>query len=47
VERIDAQHAGRDLLRRCALLPELERAAIELVDLEGLTPKRKFSLLKR
>jgi RNA polymerase sigma factor (sigma-70 family) len=45
VERIDAQHAGRDLLRRCALLPELERAAIELVDLEGLTPKEAATAL--
>lgn len=37
--RIDAQRAGRELLARCARLPELERAAIELVDIAGLTPK--------
>jgi RNA polymerase sigma factor (sigma-70 family) len=37
--RIDAQRRSREVLRRCARLPELERHAIELVDLEGLTPK--------
>ena len=37
--QIDAQRDGAALLEHCALLPELERAAIELVDLEGLTPK--------
>ena len=26
-------------MRRCAQLPAVERAAIELVDLEGLTPQ--------
>ncbi|MDQ6779096.1 MAG: hypothetical protein M3071_23380 [Actinomycetota bacterium] len=38
-ERIDAQRAGRELLKRAARLPELERAAIELVDLEGMAPR--------
>jgi RNA polymerase sigma factor (sigma-70 family) len=38
--RIDAQREGRELLDRCAVLPELERSAIELVDLAGLTPKQ-------
>ena len=37
--RIDAERAGRDLIARCARLPEIERAAVELVDLAGLTPK--------
>jgi RNA polymerase sigma factor (sigma-70 family) len=37
--RIDAERDGRALMRRCAQLPAVERAAIELVDLEGLTPK--------
>jgi RNA polymerase sigma factor (sigma-70 family) len=37
--RIDAQQEGRALLERCASLPELERAALELVDLAGLSPK--------
>jgi RNA polymerase sigma-70 factor (ECF subfamily) len=38
-ERIDAGREGAALMRRYALLPAAERAAIELVDLEGLTPK--------
>jgi RNA polymerase sigma factor (sigma-70 family) len=37
--RIDAERAGRELIGRCSQLPELERAAVELVDLAGLTPK--------
>lgn len=43
--RIDAQRAGRELLARCAQLPELERAAIELVDIAGLTPKEAAEAL--
>jgi len=39
VERIDAERAGAALMRRCERLPAVERAAIELVDLEELTPK--------
>ena len=38
-ERIDAEREGAALMRRCAQLPAVERAAIELVNLEGLTPK--------
>jgi RNA polymerase sigma factor (sigma-70 family) len=38
-ERIDSEREGAALMRRCAALPAIERAAIELVDLEGLTPK--------
>jgi RNA polymerase sigma factor (sigma-70 family) len=38
-ERIDAEREGRALMRRCEQLPAVERAAIELVDLEGLTPQ--------
>lgn len=38
-ERIDAQRDGRRLLERTARLSPLEREAIELVDLMGLTPK--------
>jgi RNA polymerase sigma factor (sigma-70 family) len=38
-DRIDAQRAGRELIERCRGLPALERAAVELVDLDGLTPK--------
>jgi RNA polymerase sigma factor (sigma-70 family) len=39
VERIDAEREGAALMRRCGQLPAIERAAIELVDLEELTPK--------
>jgi RNA polymerase sigma factor (sigma-70 family) len=39
VQRIDAEREGAELLRRCEQLPADERAAIELVDLEQLTPK--------
>ncbi len=35
--KLDDQRAGRRLLERCARLPELDRAAVELVDLSGLT----------
>ena len=38
-ERIDSERAGAALMRRFERLPEVERAAIELVDLEGLAPK--------
>ena len=37
--QIDAERVGQRLLERCSELPELERAALELVDLAGLTPK--------
>jgi RNA polymerase sigma-70 factor (ECF subfamily) len=37
--RIDDERVGRELIERCNALPESERAAIELVDLAGLTPK--------
>lgn len=37
--RIDAEREGAALMQRYAGLPAIERAAIELVDLEGLTPK--------
>ena len=36
--RIDAEREGAALMARCAQLPAIERAAIELVDLEGLSP---------
>ncbi len=45
VARIDAEQAGRALLVRCAHLPELERTAVELVDLAGLTPKEAAAVL--
>ena len=43
--RIDAERAGRELIDRCSRLPELERAAAELVDLSGLTPKEAAAAL--
>lgn len=43
--RIDAEREGAALMRRCAQLPAIERAAIELVDLEGLTPKEAATAL--
>lgn len=43
--RIDAESTGRELLESCARLPDLERAAIELVDLAGLTPKEAAAAL--
>jgi len=44
-ERIDAEREGAALLRRCAQLPVHEREAIELVDLEQLTPKEAAQAL--
>jgi len=38
-ERIDAEREGAELMRRWSGLPALERAAIELVDIEELAPK--------
>ena len=43
--KIDAERAGRELIERCSELPELERAAVELVDLAGLTPKEAATAL--
>ena len=44
-DKIDAQRVGRELMDRCSELPALERAAIELVDLDGLTPKEAAAAL--
>jgi RNA polymerase sigma factor (sigma-70 family) len=43
--RIDAERDGRRLLERCAQLPELERSAVELVDVAGFTPKEAAAAL--
>jgi RNA polymerase sigma factor (sigma-70 family) len=43
--RIDAQRDGRELLDRLAGLPDIEREAIELVDLLGLTPRDAAGVL--
>lgn len=45
VERIDAEREGASLMQRWEQLAPLERAAIELVDLEGLTPKEASAAL--
>jgi RNA polymerase sigma factor (sigma-70 family) len=44
-ERIDAEREGAALMRRCEQLPSVERAAIELVDVDGLTPKEAAVVL--
>ena len=44
-ERIDAEREGAALVRRCQQLPAVERAAIELVDMDGLTPKEAAKAL--
>jgi RNA polymerase sigma factor (sigma-70 family) len=43
--RIDDQRAGRGLLERLDGLPDLERAALELVDLDGLAPREAAAAL--
>jgi len=44
-ERIDAEREGAALMRRFERLPAVERAAIDLVDLVGLTPKEAAQAL--
>lgn len=43
--RIDSERAGAALMQQCAQLPTDERAAVELVDLAGLTPKEAAQAL--
>jgi RNA polymerase sigma-70 factor (ECF subfamily) len=43
--RIDSEREGTALMRRFERLPAVERAAVELVDLEGLTPKEAAQAL--
>ena len=43
--RIDDQRAGRELLARMSHLSELERSALELVDLAGLPPREAAAAL--
>jgi RNA polymerase sigma factor (sigma-70 family) len=45
LERIDAERAGRGLIAALAMLPERERAVIELVDVAGLRPKEVATVL--
>lgn len=44
-ERIDAEREAATLIWRGGQLPAVERVAIELVDLEGLTPKEAAAAL--
>jgi RNA polymerase sigma factor (sigma-70 family) len=44
-QRIEAERFGREWLERRAEMPPTERAAIELVDLDGLTPKEAAAAL--
>jgi RNA polymerase sigma-70 factor (ECF subfamily) len=44
-QRIDAQRHARGLLALLAALPEMDREAVELVDLAGLTPKQAAAAL--
>lgn len=39
-ERIDAEKSARELVARLQTMPQLEREAIELVDLAGLAPRQ-------
>jgi len=43
--RIDAEKAGRELVTGLAMLPERDRAVIELVDIAGLGPKEAAAAL--
>ena len=43
--RIDDQRAGRELLAAARRLSAVERGAVELVDLAGLTPREAASVL--
>lgn len=45
VGRIDAQRTARELLAGCERLSDLERAAVELVDLTGLESREAASAL--
>ncbi len=45
LERIDAQRTARDLLAMLAAMPEMDREAVELVDLAGFTPKQAAAAL--
>jgi RNA polymerase sigma factor (sigma-70 family) len=45
LRRIDAERSGRLLLDRLSRLGPVERAAVELVDLSGLTPKEAAAAL--
>jgi RNA polymerase sigma-70 factor (ECF subfamily) len=45
LNRIDAERAGRDLVTGLTMLPDPDRAVIELVDIAGLRPKEAAAAL--
>lgn len=45
LDRIDAEWAGRDLVSGLGMLPDRDRALVELVDLAGLRPKEAAAVL--
>jgi RNA polymerase sigma factor (sigma-70 family) len=45
LDRIDAERVGADVLTALAMLPERDRAVIELVDIAGLRPKEAAAAL--
>jgi RNA polymerase sigma factor (sigma-70 family) len=45
LDRIDAERAGRDLVIGLGMLPDRDRALVELVDLAGLRPKEAAAAL--
>ena len=45
LDRIDAERAGRALVAALGALPATDRALVELVDLDGLTPKEAAATL--
>ena len=45
LDRIDAEREGRSLVQALSALPAAERALVELVDLDGLTPKEAAAAL--
>ena len=45
LDRIDAQRAGRRLVTELTVLPALDRAVVELVDIAGLRSKEAASVL--
>jgi RNA polymerase sigma factor (sigma-70 family) len=45
LDRIDAERAGRALISALGALPAADRALVELVDIDGLTPKEAAATL--
>lgn len=45
LNRIDAERAGRDLVTGLGMLPDRDRALVELVDIAGLRPKEAAAAL--